>query len=68
MTDAKPNLLRRALTMLLLPLMVVIVFPWLLRNSFAASDTSWVDLRLVQGGPQEQECAHCPGWPGWAEF
>lgn len=38
------SLTRRALTMLLLPLMVVIVLPWVLRASFATSDTSWADL------------------------
>jgi protein-S-isoprenylcysteine O-methyltransferase Ste14 len=39
-----PRLYQRSLTMLLMPLVVVIVIPWLLRVSFASIDTSWADL------------------------
>ncbi len=39
-----PRLYVRALTALLLPLVVVIIIPWLLRLQFAGVDTSWAEL------------------------
>jgi protein-S-isoprenylcysteine O-methyltransferase Ste14 len=39
-----PRLYQRALAMLLMPLVVVIIVPWVLRASFTSIDTSWADL------------------------
>jgi protein-S-isoprenylcysteine O-methyltransferase Ste14 len=39
---------RRAAAMLIVPLVVVFLLPWLLRRWLAASDTSWGDLPQLQ--------------------